>query len=143
MPPASLMEVSIGSVQWNSTRSPTNFVRHYWYITPSPENSANIVLLRLHETLTFNPNVQPIRLPSAENFSYEAWSSYILGFRVPPGPADAQLQSVHTSILNIGLCNLVGNPVHDHEICAVEGGDPNGSGPVMRFNAFSGNNIRF
>lgn len=139
-PPVDVIEVYFGSVQWNSTRLPTNFVRHYWYITPSSENRPNIVLFRLHESLTFNPNVQPIRLPSAEKFSYDAWSSYILGYQTPgSGPFSAQLSSVHARILNNELCNFNGN-APDYEMCGSDGGDPRESGPIMRFNGFSGKN---
>lgn len=115
-----------------------NSVRHYWYIEPSRENIANIVLLRLRETLTFNPNIQPIRLPSNENFSYEAWSTHILGFQTPVGSFSAQLQSVHTSVFNNSLCNF-SDYIADHEICGNEGSDINGSGPIKIFDAFTGN----
>lgn len=137
-PPVNTIEVSIGTVQWNSTRSPTNFVRHYWYITPSPDNSPNIVLFRLHESIKFNPNVQPIRLPSHGNFSYDGWSSYRLGFVTPgAGLFSAQLTSIHTSILDNGLCSFNGN-ASDFEICGSDDSEPNESGPIMRVDAFSG-----
>lgn len=136
-PPANSIETFIGSVRWNSLLSPTNFVRHYWYITQSIENSPNIALLRLHETLSFNPNIQPIRLPSHDNFSYEAWSAHILGYQIPNGVLSAQLQSAQTSIFNNSLCNFYGN-IADHEICGIEGSDPY-NGAIRRFNGFTGN----
>jgi len=135
-PPASSIEAYVGSVQWNSPLSPTNFVRHYWYITPSLENSPNIVLLRLHETLTFNPNIQPIRLPSHQNFTYEAWSSYILGFDIPSGIYRSYLQSAHASIFNSSLCNFYG-VIDAHEICGIDGSEPY-QGSIRRYNGFTG-----
>lgn len=89
-------------------------VRHYWYIEPSCENSPTLVLARFHKTLTFNPNVQPIRLPSLDNFSYEGWSSYLL--RRP-----ARLQSTNASILSNSLCSFQDAKMDDHEICATDG----------------------
>ncbi|KAG4077419.1 hypothetical protein HA402_002846 [Bradysia odoriphaga] len=116
------IEIYFGSVQLSWSLIPTNYARHYWYIEPTPEDSPRMVLLRFHETLTFNPNIQPIRLPSPENFSYEAWSSYLLGFDLSSGNAIAHLQSTQASILNNSLCNFHGI-IHDYEICATDGSE--------------------
>ncbi|XP_037044801.1 uncharacterized protein LOC119080505 [Bradysia coprophila] len=121
-PVANSIETFFGYAPMLSPLFPTNFVRHYWYIEPSPEDSPRIVLSRFHEAVTFNPNIQPIRLPSSENFSYEAWSSHLLGHRSGPGNVWAHLQSTHASILNNSLCNFHGI-IHDHEICATDGGE--------------------
>lgn len=136
-PPANSIEIFDGSVLFRTPLTPTGFVRHYWYIQPSIENSPNIVLLRLHESLTFNPNIQPIRLPSHENFSYEDWVSYILGFDTQDGPFSAQLQSANANIRNNSLCNFSGNTA-DHEICASEGSPSLDEGPLIRRNGFTG-----
>lgn len=136
-PPPDSIETYIGSVQYSVFENwpPANFVRHYWYINSTLENSPNIVLLRLHETLIFNPNVQPIRLPSHRDFSYKEWSSYTIGFRTLP--LLLQLQSAHISILNNSLCNLP-DYIADHEICGIADGDPRQDGPEIRFEVFTG-----
>ncbi|XP_037048501.1 serine proteinase stubble-like [Bradysia coprophila] len=118
------IEMYVGSAQWPwpNRGEPTNFVRHYWYIEASPENSPAIVLCRIHEPLTFNPNVQPIRLPYAANanFSYEAWSSIILGYRLA---APDQLQFVPSNLFNNNQCEFeirFGQDrgiIGDHELC--------------------------
>ncbi|XP_037027374.1 uncharacterized protein LOC119068073 [Bradysia coprophila] len=121
-PPASSIELYVGLAQWPLT-TPTNFVRHFWYIEPSPENSPSIVLYRLHESLIFNPNVHPIRLPFYQNFYYEGWSSLVLGYgSLSSETYAAQLQSVHTSITNNSLCNVA---IDEHEICGIESREPN------------------
>lgn len=138
-PPATSIEAFIGFAQWSPFRTPTHFVRNYWYIEPSPENRPNIVLLRMNGTITFNPNVHPIRLPFYQDFAYEDWSSLILGFRTPDGPSTPHLQSAEASILNNNLCNFgLSDVTHAHEICAIDGGESNQSGPIRRFNAFTG-----
>ncbi len=114
-------------------------MRHYWYIEPSSESRANIVLYRLNSTITFNPNIHPIRLPFYEDFSYEGWSSYILGFRSPDGPSMPHLQAALTSVFDNRLCNFV---VAEHEICGIEGSEPYESGTIRRFNSFTGNTFR-
>lgn len=136
--PVTTIEVFPGAARWTEADLATNFVRHYWYIRPTPEDSPNIALFRLHESLIFNPNIQPVRLPSNKNFTYEAWSSYVLGFRAPEGPSLTHLVSIHTSILNNELCNFVGLPAPDHEICGLEGNDTSESGPIQIFNGISG-----
>lgn len=108
----------------------------FWYIEPSFENSPNIVLYRMNGTMTFNPNIHPIRLPFYQDFGYEGWSSLILGFRLPDGPSRPHLQSAEVSIFNNNLCDLSGR-IDDHEICAIDGGEPH-QGPIIRFNAFTG-----
>mgnify|MGYP006950116743 CR=1 FL=1 len=94
---------------------PTNFVRHYWIIEESPENSPRIVLCQPLERIIFNPNIQPIRLPYAANanFTYEAWSSFILGYRLSEF---RQLQSVPSKILNNNECDFHGS-IADYELC--------------------------
>lgn len=134
---AETMEAYIGAVQWDSERRPTHFVRHYWYITPSLEDRPNIALLRLHETLTFNPNVQPIRLPTHGNFTYLDWSSYQLGHGSLLGGYHSWLQSMHTSILNNNLCNFAGGVTPDYEICGMNSGGAY-DGEVQRFDSFIG-----
>lgn len=114
------MEIYFDSVRLYSSLIPKKFVRNYWYIEPSPENSPRLVLLRLHEPITLTPNIQPIRLPSSENFPYEDWSSYVLGFQLTSGSVMAHLRSTHASILNNNLCNFHGI-IHDHEMCASDG----------------------
>lgn len=114
------MEIYFDSVRLYPSLIPKNFVRHYWYIESSPENSPRLVLLRLHEPLTFTPNIQPIRLPSSENFPYEDWSSYVLGFQLTSGSVMANLRSTHASILNNNLCNFHGI-IRDYEMCASDG----------------------
>lgn len=137
-PPASSIEANIGFVRWNSTRIPTHFVRHYWFIEPSSVDRPNIVLFRMDETITFNPNVHPIRLPFYQDFAYDGWSSLMLGFRSPVGQSTPHhLQSDQASIFGNNLCHFAGN-VADHEICAIDGGEPSQSGPTRRFNTFTG-----
>lgn len=129
------METFIGSAQWGHPLVVTTLVRHYWFIAPSVENSPSIVLARLHETITFNPNIHPIRLPSSGNFDYVGWSSLQLGFESVAGIFFAYSQSAETTILNNNLCNF--DP-GDHEMCGVNGGDTLEFG-LVRLNAFIGN----
>jgi len=138
IPPASVIEAYVGDVQWVSPLPLGKFVRHFWYIESSLENSPNIVLLRFHEPLTFNPNIQPIRLPSLVNFSYDTWASYMLGFDAPLGILSSQLQSVNANIRKSNACNFYDN-FADHEICAIEAGIGYDSDfAVRRFNLFTG-----
>lgn len=135
-PPAHSIETLIGSALFLQPIAPTGFVRQYWYIQPSNESRPGIVLLRLHESLNFNPNIQPIRLPSHKNFLYEHWASYILGFYEPRGPFTGQLQSANANILNNSLCNFSGNTA-DHEICANDNSPPYNTS-LIRWNGFTG-----
>jgi len=132
-----MIEGHVGRVQWFSPLPTPIYFRHFWYIEPSSENSPNIVILRFHERLTFNPNIQPIRLPSPTNFSYEGWTSLRLGFNTPEGTFRAHLQFVNTNIPRNDECNFVGI-LADHDMCAIEGGPVNEGGPILRFNAFTG-----
>lgn len=93
----------------------------------------------MHETIKFDPNVHPIRLPFYQDFAYEGWSSLILGFRTTDGPFTAQLQSAQVnSVFNNDLCNFDGD-IAEHEMCGIEGSGPDPIGPIRRFNAFTGN----
>ncbi|XP_037037350.1 uncharacterized protein LOC119075060 [Bradysia coprophila] len=142
--PVTSMAMYVGSAQWQwpDRGEPTNFVRHYWYIEASPENSPAIVLCRIHEPLTFNPNVQPIRLPYAANanFSYEAWSSLILGYRLS---APNQLQFVPSNIFNNNQCEFeirFGQDrgiIGDHELCGTIN-NQTGSGLIRHFGITGG-----
>jgi len=133
-PPAAAIEAYYGAVQWSGFRTPTNFVRSYWYIEPSSQDSPNIVLFRMNETITFNPNLHPVRLPFYVNFSYEGWSSFILGYRLPTGPSMPHLQAAAVGIFENSLCNLYGN-IADHEMCGIEGSE---TGSGIRFDGFTG-----
>lgn len=135
VPPARVIETHVGNVEWNSPLPPARFVRHFWYIEPSFE-TPNIVLLRFHEPLTFNPNIQPIRLPSLVDFSYEAWASYSLGFDTSSGLFRAQLRSANAIIGSNSVCNFQDN-FPDHEMCAHDGG-PVYEGAIRRYNGFTG-----
>lgn len=116
---------------------PTHFVRHYWYIEPSSENRPNIVLFRINGTITFNPNVHPIRLPFYQDFDYEDWSSVIVGFQSPVGLTRPHMQSAQASILNNNVCSFDGRNMADHEICAIDGSEPY-DGSLRRFDSFTG-----
>lgn len=135
-PPANSIEASIGSVELSPSRTPTHFVRHYWFIEPSSENRPNIVLFRMNSTITFNPNIHPIQLPIYPDFAYEGWSSIILGFHTPDGPSTPHLQSALANIFENNLCNFGSSA--DHDICAIEGSEPYQSGSIRRFNGFTG-----
>ncbi|XP_037040519.1 coagulation factor X-like [Bradysia coprophila] len=135
-PPANSIEALIGFAQWNSSSTATHFVRSYWYIEPSPENRPNIVLFRMNSTITFNPNVHPIRLPFYQDFDYEGWSSLMLGFRSPDGPSTPHLQSMEASIFNNNQCDF-DSDFADHDICAIDSGELY-QGPIRRFNSFTG-----
>ncbi|KAJ6633865.1 hypothetical protein Bhyg_15574, partial [Pseudolycoriella hygida] len=119
------------------------FMRHYWYIEPSSANSPNIVLLRFHEALTFSPNVQPIRLPAPDNFSYEGWASMSLWFTLAITPEFAeQLQFVNNNIPRNADCTFQSN-FPDHEMCSIEqaritGNTPPGGAWVLyEYNEFN------
>ncbi|KAJ6648940.1 Transmembrane protease serine 11D [Pseudolycoriella hygida] len=137
--PATVIEAFVGGVRWVSPLPTPRYMRHYWYIEPSPsaENSPNIVLLQFHERLTYNPNIHPIRLAAPGNFSYEGWASLSLGFNTPAGIFSAQLEFVSTSIPSNGACTFAGN-LANYEMCAIEAGAGNEGGPITRFNAFIG-----
>ncbi|KAJ6648528.1 hypothetical protein Bhyg_03758, partial [Pseudolycoriella hygida] len=123
-PPLRLVETFVGGARWEwpFPWSDSIFMRHLWYIEPSAENSPNIVLLQFHQTLTFNPNIQPIRLAAPGNFSYEGWASIFMGFDTLIEPElypTQQLKFVSSNIPRNEDCNLVGN-LADHEICSIE-----------------------
>ncbi|XP_037025044.1 plasma kallikrein-like [Bradysia coprophila] len=142
IPPANSMGIYIGSNEVDWRDSPTNFVRHSWYIAPSAQNSPNIALCRIDEPLTFNPNVQPIRLPytSNTNFSYEAWSSLLLGYELTANNNRFfdQLRSVPNKILHNDQCNFLGR-IDEHEMCGLTDVTPydNEFTPI-RFSIFTG-----
>ncbi|KAJ6648939.1 Transmembrane protease serine 11B-like protein [Pseudolycoriella hygida] len=135
--PATVIEAFVGGVLWVSPLPTPKYMRHYWYIEPSAENSPNIVLLQFHERLTYNPNIHAIRLAAPGNFSYEGWASLSLGFNTPVGDFSAQLQFISTSIPNNNACTFAGN-LANHEMCAIEADAGDVDGPIRRFNAFSG-----
>lgn len=132
------IELFLGLAEWPVRISPTNFVRHYWYIEPSCENRPNIVLFRLHATLTFNPNVQPIRLPFDKHFSYEDWSAVTLGYASStPGPNRYwfRLLSMPINITESSLCENAIGVIAEYEICSTEPIETE----IIRFTSFAGN----
>lgn len=139
--PPAVIEAYIGSAQldlYEWPPSPTHFVRTYWYIESSFENRPNIALFRINGTITFNPNIHPIRLPFYRDFDYVDWSSTILGFFSPDGPLRPHLQSAAASILNRNLCDFGYSITTDNDLCALDGGEP-ADRPVVRYNGFTGN----
>ncbi|KAJ6648529.1 hypothetical protein Bhyg_03759, partial [Pseudolycoriella hygida] len=125
-PPLRRIEAFVGKASWSWPYpwGESLYMRHLWYIEPSAENSPNIVLLQFHQTLTFNPNIQPIRLAAPGNFSYEGWASVFMGFNVLPNlelSITLQLQSVHPSIRRNEECSHVGQ-LTDHDMCSIQEG---------------------
>jgi len=143
-PIAYSIEAYIGSAQWNSSRIPTHFVRTYWYIEPSFGNRPNIALFRIDENITFNPNVQPIRLPFYQDFSYDGWSSQILGFPSSPGGISMpRLQSVEARFLSNNVCEFDFSffgiyTADDHEMCSIDGRETTESGAIRLLDSFTG-----
>jgi len=130
-PPANSIEVVLGSVRFALLPVPTNFVRHFWYIEPTSENQPNIVLFRMHETIEFNPSVQPMRMPFYVDYRYEGWSSLILGFQLKFNNYE-YLQSVNVSILSNSLCTFEGRRIADHDICCIDSTEPSSGVPAIR-----------
>ncbi|KAJ6649507.1 putative thiopurine S-methyltransferase [Pseudolycoriella hygida] len=130
--PVSAVEIFVGGVSYIYRPGISQgFMRRLWYIEPSTENSPNIVLLQFHETLTFNPNIHPIRLPAPGNFSYEGWSSFATGFNRPGPVLNAVKQFSSISILRNDECNFFNN-LTDYDMCTLDLG-PETESPSFTF----------
>lgn len=94
-----------------------HFADGFWYYSTISGPQPDIALFRLYDDIVFNPNIQPIRLPSRKfaDFTYEGWAATIMGFGLDNSGVGARfLQYGHYIFLRNDACNFV-----DFEICAV------------------------
>ena len=110
------LEVAIGSIDRQSLLVQLFFSEAFWFIEPTEESRPDITIIRLSEDVTFNPNLQPIRLPPASwgAFTFEGWAAFIMGFGLGnDGALSRYLQYGHYMFMPNDAC-----PFAEYEICA-------------------------
>lgn len=74
--------ISFGSVDADSRLLQNIFSDEYVWLEPEFGFPPDIALFHTATKIIFNPNIQPIRLPSIEwgSFTFEGWSTTIIGW---------------------------------------------------------------